>query len=400
MNTPGHASIAALLYPQGGDVRPTEDSDGHELMDYFKHDYPYADNISARTDPAANLVPLPSNAISTHERPQSDPKRSTRGGQQQQNVELSRYLEATSTSAPPGRSATPPNPSIPIPATLARIASKTTASLEIPSGALTSEDALEEPNPYPDYGDKGEMGGKRRKQPHERAGWKEMDEKPPGKKRRAKKGDIASASADAVIGAAAELASYAGQGASPAPLEGHGDQPAHQDMRSLSELSRMALQGPHGDDNTQVDPALQATDENNDAPVTADSPGSKLSRAEQNKRAQQAYRRRREEHMKKLEMDSARLEGVKRQLADKEAALREVVLSLSASKIEVAALQSALRSVIPHIPSSILTKEGHLVVDEGVQARDPRKPNEEAVDGAFELLSAQSRELAKHNLRR
>ena len=39
---------------------------------------------------------------------------------------------------------------------------------------------------YNDYGELGEMGGKRRKAPHDRAGWKEMDENP-GKKRRGRK---------------------------------------------------------------------------------------------------------------------------------------------------------------------------------------------------------------------
>lgn len=34
------------------------------------------------------------------------------------------------------------------------------------------------------FDDRGEMGGKRRKLPHERAGWKEMDEEPKPKKRR------------------------------------------------------------------------------------------------------------------------------------------------------------------------------------------------------------------------
>jgi hypothetical protein len=51
-----------------------------------------------------------------------------------------------------------------------------------------------------------------------------------------------------------------------------------------------------------------------------------MSRAEQNRRAQQAFRRRREERMKDLESAAAALEPTQRRLQDAEAKLREVAL--------------------------------------------------------------------------
>lgn len=53
----------------------------------------------------------------------------------------------------------------------------------------------------------GEMGGKRRKQPHERAGWAELEHEPQGKRRR--RGIKDTSGVDALVGPASD-----GQGAS------------------------------------------------------------------------------------------------------------------------------------------------------------------------------------------
>lgn len=71
------------------------------------------------------------------------------------------------------RPASPPNASVPIddPA-LRALAEQTSAAapLSVPAPFTAYPPVLE------DYGALGEMGGKRRKMPHERAGWNEMDQ--------------------------------------------------------------------------------------------------------------------------------------------------------------------------------------------------------------------------------
>ena len=69
----------------------------------------------------------------------------------------------------------PINESVPIPDALKRLA-ESTQSVDIPTYDM-SEFTTE------NVSDRGEMGGKRKKQPHERAGWKEMDEQGLLKKR-------------------------------------------------------------------------------------------------------------------------------------------------------------------------------------------------------------------------
>jgi len=54
--------------------------------------------------------------------------------------------------------------------------------------------------------------------------------------------------------------------------------------------------------------------------------GSKEKRAEQNRKAQQAFRRRREEHMRDLERDAAALAPTKKRLEEVERSLREFTL--------------------------------------------------------------------------
>jgi len=74
----------------------------------------------------------------------------------------------------------PPNPAITIPASLAELAAQATATFNIPNLALGDYSHIS----FPKGEDTGEMGGKRRKLPHERAGWKEMDQEPRTKRKR------------------------------------------------------------------------------------------------------------------------------------------------------------------------------------------------------------------------
>jgi hypothetical protein len=74
----------------------------------------------------------------------------------------------------------PPNPAIIIPPSLAELAAQSTVTLNIPNLELNDYSHIN----FPKGDDTGEMGGKRRKQPHERAGWKEMDQEPRTKRKR------------------------------------------------------------------------------------------------------------------------------------------------------------------------------------------------------------------------
>ena len=78
------------------------------------------------------------------------------------------------------RAASPPNASINIPPSLAQLASQSSITISIPSFASD----FNTQHVTASFDERGEMGGKRRKLPHQRAGWKEMDEEPKLKRRR------------------------------------------------------------------------------------------------------------------------------------------------------------------------------------------------------------------------
>jgi hypothetical protein len=66
-------------------------------------------------------------------------------------------------------------------------------------------------------------------------------------------------------------------------------------------------------------------------------------RAEQNRRAQQAFRRRREERMNKLETDAAALEPTQRKLTEAQSQLLETALvCLSCGTVQVSADSAVL----------------------------------------------------------
>lgn len=79
------------------------------------------------------------------------------------------------------RAASPRNQLVNIPPSLAEVAAQSNITLNIPS--LASDFATLHQT-VPPFEERGEMGGKRRKLPHERAGWKEMDQEPKLKRRR------------------------------------------------------------------------------------------------------------------------------------------------------------------------------------------------------------------------
>jgi hypothetical protein len=107
----------------------------------------------------------------------------------------------------PRRSPSPPDPRIAISPALAELAT-TAPALDIPPIAPV---AVNEANLLPDDSEmRGEMGGKRRKAPHERAGWKEMDEQRDWKRTRKKRG-----SSDAIQ----DFVGYSGPGTGAGTLE-------------------------------------------------------------------------------------------------------------------------------------------------------------------------------------
>jgi hypothetical protein len=113
-----------------------------------------------------------------------------RQGQQQQQGEGTSSRQSYQSHQPspqhqiPRRSPSPVDPSIKIDPALEVLAAATGVSE--PSYDPTPAPFTAYPPMIDDYGALGEMGGKRKKLPHERAGWKEMDDVGPRKRGRKK----------------------------------------------------------------------------------------------------------------------------------------------------------------------------------------------------------------------
>jgi hypothetical protein len=175
------------------------------------------------------------------------------------------------------------------------------------------------------------MGGKRRKLPHERAGWKEMDDEPKPKRKR---GGRRSENATSVAG-------HVGNG------NGNAGNTFGMDMMHQSPGGGMSTMG-LGDGSLGeaiVDGGALQSEEHGQAvqlpqaeeippPVDsyvtahhllhpfeslwralADTFNRKESRAAQNRRAQQVFRRKREEKMRELEADAAGYQAARQDLA-------------------------------------------------------------------------------------
>ncbi|WWC89563.1 uncharacterized protein L201_004487 [Kwoniella dendrophila CBS 6074] len=501
-NQDPHASLANLLYTNGTAERPTDEPVDTGLMQYLDHFGPEPsddeDDAPPMTEETARAfgLPPPRNATASDNKAVSgtaSPAPPAVGGKNeggQSSHQAPAYQQYHLTSQPDNlrqnnnnnnnggasggvtsaqnqnheqtqnqdqnerRSITPSNNNNgdipPIPSSLARLASQTISSLSLPDpNILNGQEVIEQAALLADYGDRGEMGGKRRKLPHERAGWKEMDEQQQSqnlqhqnggptssnKRRRVKKNDVSPSNANTEVQQDTQLNQAASQPTAtmtsdnlPTQSNVRNDNSTsntrdsnqdkyENDIRHLTELSNSIMkqdinktisslsipseQSQSKDVSEQLDPALSATSSNQKATNESESAeqgaDSKLSRAEQNKRAQQAFRRRREEHMKKLEMDSAQLSLVKRQMDQKDVYLRDLVMELESSKIEIAALRASLQFVIPHSTIFPLTEQGTLNLGEEVTVNSDTPVTEDEVLNAFELLEKQSREVAKQN---
>ncbi|WVQ77229.1 hypothetical protein IAR50_006912 [Cryptococcus sp. DSM 104548] len=313
----------------------------------------------------------------------------------------------THNSGVAARSPSPPLP-LPIPPSLNRLASNALSSFHSP--------ALQ-PLPAPidqaqvaaqmDYGDRGEMGGKRRKLPHQRAGWAEMEQQNGKKRRTSRKSTEGSPGPSGSPSSALPQQSH-----TPGSAGLHVDSPSHgtQDIGSLTELSQMAINGQnagvdvghvHVQEEPQIDPTLASAQDKEPAPPPPppEPPvdNSKLSRAEQNKRAQQAFRRRREEHMKKLEAESAQLQVVLRQCQEKDGVIKDLVLSQQTDKIRIAALETFIRQSSATSTTSPITATGELNISEDLTSPVPVEGSvsSEALDNAFDMLERQSRQVVK-----
>ncbi|WVQ99226.1 hypothetical protein IAU59_006358 [Kwoniella sp. CBS 9459] len=424
-----HASLATLL--QYDQSKVVEEADSHGLMDYFQENYPQAEpagDVNAQQVRAESthtgLAPLPGHAgrplsiPNDHDKPPS-------GRGSQVHTPHARDFNADASPLPAPRSPSPPNPGIPLPDSLVRLASQALSNYDLPSLALlTGQQAIEQASLVNELADRGEMGGKRRKEPHQRAGWKEMDEQPQGvKRRRTRKADQNQGRSQA----SPQAVSTSGTNGNAAGSA----QGTESEINQLTELSRLAMQGEVAQAQQQIslDPALQAEvvagdgetkeipsqsaqiqphpqEQAQGAPSTpalasGESPAvetddSKLSRAEQNKRAQQAFRRRREEHMKKLELDSAQLQILKKHSEQRDLVTKDALFSLEAHKIEIAALRELIRTLLPTSSISPLNKDGYFNTgDESPLARDQAPQGPEVLEGAFEILGRQAREVVK-----
>ncbi|ORX36832.1 hypothetical protein BD324DRAFT_627336 [Kockovaella imperatae] len=295
------------------------------------------------------------------------------------------------------RSLSPPDTSVKIDPALAEIASQAPAENlpEIPAPSFWL------PDHQGDYGALGEMGGKRKKLPHERAGWKEMDEAGP-RKRGPRKKDASAPSGSAVPATSAGTTGEMDDGAGHLErdlMEAHRQNGGEEDgmyqtmgLYPTTGLGSYAATQPEGGQSGGEDGDL---DEQGKKRKRAPSEA-KEARAEQNRRAQQAFRRRREEKMKGLEAAAAALEPTQRRLQEVESKLIEAALSLEASKIQCQAYQSALRTVAQASGYSIITDEGTLAINSSMQTKAGLSDAKE-IDAACATLARQSRELAKQN---
>ncbi|WVN88152.1 uncharacterized protein L203_103353 [Cryptococcus depauperatus CBS 7841] len=365
-------SIASLLYSHS----ERDDVENHGLMEYLQHNEYTHD---ADRDGTGGLVPLPAH----------------RG---------SPYRGHSLT-----RSASPPNPTVPIPASLSRLATNALSTFHSPAvPSLPAPVDHVSIATSVDYGDRGEMGGKRRKQPHERAGWADMDKDVgTGKRRRTRKSD------GGIIHPVSASPSQQRAEGNPQPLDGV----SGHDMSSLQELSRMVTQTQHVDEpDTQsnvpqsqdgqgpaIDPTLanSVTQESHGKPLADYTMDAKFSRAEQNKRAQQAFRRRREEHMKRLEAESAQLQSVMKQCMDQEMIIKDLLLSQQSDKIRIVALEALIRQQFIDGSNAMLTAEGELNVPESgsSEAVQIEGKSSSDIERALDILALQSREVAKAMLR-
>ncbi|TXT07173.1 hypothetical protein VHUM_03343 [Vanrija humicola] len=247
--------------------------------------------------------------------------------------------EALPTNAP--APASPLDTTIAIPTSLSELAATATDVpyfAPLPPLAATEELVLAP--------DRGEMGGKRRKAPHERAGWKEMEEDAQRSEKR-----LRPAAAAVPEGGVEQFVGY--------------------------EVA------PAGGDSLAV--AAAATEA-----------------SEQNRKAQQVFRRKREEKMKQLELDSLALAQTRERLAASEARINDVLFELEAKMIEAAGLREALLTAAVGTSTSFVRPDGTLAITVADwESRNTDATGQDRTQAAADELVRASRQLAKlHRARR
>ncbi|KLT44226.1 hypothetical protein CC85DRAFT_283741 [Cutaneotrichosporon oleaginosum] len=260
--------------------------------------------------------------------------------------EQNRYYPSSSYrySAPPrGAPPSPPDSTVPIPTTLANIGAALANATDTPF-AVALPPAVGMDEAFTDTLDRGEMGGKRRKAPHERAGWREMDEEKRGK------GENGASEAAATLVGLEEAQAHS--------EDGEDERPAKRPAKS------------------------------------------KEARAEQNRKAQQIFRRKREEKIKQLELDSMALANTRGRLVAAEARLSEMALELEAKIIEAQGLRRALATAANVAGLSLVKPDGALTLSpEEYEARDRSRVTPAHLEAGCDGLARAARQLAKANRR-
>ncbi|RXK40865.1 hypothetical protein M231_01924 [Tremella mesenterica] len=313
------ASLASLLAipDQNGTNGSVQDVDPHAeegtenaILNYLSETY---------ANSHEDIPPAPSFRLSAHT----------------QNI-----LDAHITHPPrPVRETSPLNPTFTIPPEIAELASRATPVINVEEP--TQEISVQ--TQWSDVAERGEMGGKRKKQPHERAGWKEMDESDGYHRKRTR--------------------------------------------RKKEEEGIFVTEGSQEEGILAIGPGTGDEAEGSKS-------NSKLTRAEQNRRAQQAFRRRREEHVKSLEAEIKSLQTSQARMDETQSKLKEVALSYESAMVERAALRRALSTLSQRTRTSFLTPSGELSLNPLTEIRRG-EDSPRAQEEAFGLLERQCREVVK-----
>ncbi|RSH81595.1 hypothetical protein EHS25_006217 [Saitozyma podzolica] len=447
--TSPQSSLASLLGNAGArqDLSLDRNANSDEaILDFIQENYHEADpGLADVIDPAFSLTRATEDPSQSHLHSDANAETHAAGDGSPSNGAVSR------------RSASPVDTSVQIPSALAELAASNGPALHLD---IPSADAVIDATfAYNDYGERGEMGGKRKKAPHERAGWKEMDENR-GRKRGRKAGTSQSAVGAGGGGGSGSAPNSSGprelqtyeplqtdtqglngqhlQHSHSHPHEQKEEQQQGQQVQQEQHDGQVQLDDPTQDDITLASTALARDLAQAQAEMGLDVAGlshedgaaiarafeehhvpaqiipgevtlveedehaaerekarSAGSRAEQNRRAQQVYRRKREERMKQLEAAAAALEPTRRIATDLGVKLKQLAVSFEAAKLENAALRMALVTA-SQAGHSVLTSDGSLVINKTMN-RSTRPSSQEDVTAAFGKLERQSRELAKQN---
>ncbi|KAL7421571.1 hypothetical protein Q5752_003340 [Cryptotrichosporon argae] len=281
---------------------------------------------------------------------------------------------ATVADASPVRAGSPLDPTVAVPPALLALAADVLGdSSYLPAAAPPSLESLQG---LAWDTERGEMGGKRKKAPHLRAGWKEMEEADERKRRRVEEGPSQP------------------QSQTQAQAQGHGVG----ETRAAGAAEQDQLLDPAVNLGADLGLAEQedGTAEGDDASGRSKRM-TKEQRAQQNRRAQQVYRRKREERIKQLELESALLAQTREALKALDAKYFDLVTDYESKKIEAAALQSAIVAAAVGGAASVVSPTSALVLKiEEYNAATPAATMTQC-GHAFDRLAKESRQVAKMN---